>query len=137
MSNVMSSNVITFTSKTKNNMEPDPGEVLFVLGDWEIHALIEAAQVSEAFHRCNRKDKAGVEQAWSYQIPDDPHCPGCDAIQPDEIQGLVAMYNMDENVDEMYGRSEAARQTKMMKQWNQLFTEQLQKSRGTVKGVTA
>ena len=32
---------------------------------------------------------------WSYQLRGGSHCPGCDAIQPDEIQGMFQMANMD------------------------------------------
>ncbi len=105
--------VTTFTSKQANNADTDPGDILFKLGDWEIHAMIETSYICEAFHNCNRPDKTGVEMAWSYQLPNDDHCPGCDAIQPDEIQGLVAMYNYDKGgMPEVYGRYDAARAAK-------------------------
>lgn len=78
---------------TMNTLEG--GEILFKLDDWEIHAMIETKEIAEALHWCDRPDENGEEIEWSYQLPNDDHCPGCDAIQPDEIQGLVAMYNMD------------------------------------------
>ena len=93
-----------FTSPESEYVYPEPGDVLFKLDDWEIHAMIETTEIAEAFHNCNRPDGHGVEMAWSYQIPNDDHCPGCDAIQPDEIQGLVAMYNFDKPARQ-YGKS--------------------------------
>lgn len=81
------------------------GEILFKLGDWEIHALIEDQNRCEPCHHCNRLDKEDVRIAMSYQIPGDDHCPGCDAIQPNEIQGMVAMYNMDRPQREVWSKS--------------------------------
>ena len=71
------------------------GQILFTQGAWEIHAEFENPDWVEIFHRCDRYDKVGEKIGSSYQLPNDIHCPGCNAIQPDEIQALEVMHNMD------------------------------------------
>ena len=85
------------------------GHVLFTLGSWEIHALVEDSEWVEVFHLCKKYDPVEDRVEYSYQLPDDTHCPGCDAIQPDEIQALEQMHNMD----------------KAARQWGKTFMEQL------------
>ena len=116
-------NVITFTSPKEQNKAPEGGDILFKLGDWEIHAMISFTEIGEAFHYCNRPDKHGNNMAWSYQMPNDDHCPGCDAIQPDEIQGLVAMYNYDKQARQ--GKNAFA--LEMMKKWYEEAIYQINK----------
>ena len=82
-------------------------EVLFTLGDWEIHAMSGIPHIAEAFHICDRGDETGVGMHWSYQgREENSKCPGagCDAVQPDEIQGMVAMFNMD-NPQRQWGKT--------------------------------
>ena len=93
--------------------------VLFTQGAWEIHAEFEDSEWVEIFHYCNRKDKVGEHIVSSYQLPNDTHCPGCDAIQPDEIQALVQMHNMDRPARE-YGQS---LQEMMRKDYEQIFAQ--------------
>ena len=126
--------VTTFTSPESEHELPYPGEILFKLEDWQIHSMIEAPEICEAFHYCNRPDKAGIEMAWSYQLPNDSHCPGCNAIQPDEIQGLVAMYNFDKPASR-WGKSQF--QAKRMQEWNRIFAEHIRKQQSRITGVTA
>ena len=73
------------------------GHILFKLGKWEIHSMIETPEIVEAFHHCVEYTIPNDRLEYSYQIPGDNQCPGCDAVQPDEIQGMVAMHNMDQN----------------------------------------
>jgi hypothetical protein len=108
--------------------------VLFKLGSWEIVKLTEHPNCAEALHHCDSANQYGVHCSKSYQIPGDEKCPGCDAIQPDEIQGLVQMYNYDSPVDEMYGRMLG---TDMLKAWNKAYVGAILKSKGTIKGVQA
>lgn len=100
-------------------------DALFKLGHWEIHAMIENPEVCEIFHWCQRDTDGDDPVHWSYQLPGDEECPGCGAVQPDEIQGLVAMYNMDHPVDEMYGRSVGIDLIQWEKMWNKVFFEQM------------
>ena len=78
--------------------------VLFTLGSWEIHAMFEDSNWEEIFHHCKKYDKKGDRVEYAYQIPDDTSCPGCNAIQPDEIQALEQMHNMDRPT-ERWGKS--------------------------------
>ena len=78
--------------------------VLFVLGSWEIHALFEDSNWVEIFHLCKKWDPVNDQVVYSYQLPNDVHCPGCNEIQPDEIQALEAMHNMDRPT-ERWGKS--------------------------------
>ena len=76
-------------------MEDTRDHVLFALGAWEIHALFEDSEWVEVFHHCQKYDPIEDRVEYSYQIPGDTSCPGCNAIQPDEIQALEQMHNMD------------------------------------------
>lgn len=78
--------------------------VLFVLGTWEIHALFEDSNWVEIFHHCKTYDPKGDRVEYAYQIPGDTSCPGCNERQPDEIQALEQMHNMD-RPPRMYGKS--------------------------------
>ena len=84
--------------------EIEGGQILFTQGTWEIHAEFENSEWAEVFHLCQKWDPTQDTVKYSYQIPGDYHCPGCDALQPDEIQGMVAMYNMDKPTRQ-WGRS--------------------------------
>ena len=69
--------------------------VLFTQGSWQIHSLFEDSEWVEIFHTCKKYEPKEDRVEYAYAIPDDTSCPGCGATQPDEIQGLVAMHNMD------------------------------------------
>ena len=71
------------------------GHVLFTQGAWEIHADITDSEWVEIFHHCQKWNTIKDQVEYSYQHPDDPDCPGCGETQPDEIQALAAMHNMD------------------------------------------
>ena len=101
--------------------------VKFKLGKWEIHQLAEDIEYVEAFHHCNPYTPEEDRVEYAYQIPGDEHCPGCDAVQPDEIQGMVAMHNMD--MPSRGGGSTFPKQ-RLMKEWNKIWTEQFRKARG-------
>ena len=70
------------------------GRVLFTLGSWEIHGVLDSEWV-EIFHICQPYAPIGDVLAYSYQNQDDTDCPGCGETQPDEIQALEQMHNMD------------------------------------------
>ncbi len=70
-----------------------PEDVRFELDDWAIVSPPEGTDGLDCVHAC--KDRCGVPILWSYAIPGDPRCPGCDARMPDEVQGLFALGNMD------------------------------------------
>ena len=69
--------------------------VLFTQGAWEIHAEFSNSEWVEIFHRCQMWDATRDRVEYSYQHPNDTECPGCGETQPDEIQALAAMHNMD------------------------------------------
>ena len=71
------------------------GHILFELGSWEIHALFEDSDWVEIFHHCKKYNPIEDRVKYSYQLPNDVHCPGCNEIQPDAIQALEQMHNMD------------------------------------------
>lgn len=74
----------------------DTGHVRFKLGKWEIHQLAEDDEWVNAFHHCQKRNPVKDRVEYAYQVLGDNHCPGCNAVQPDEIQGMVAMFNMDQ-----------------------------------------
>lgn len=80
------------------------GYVLFTLGSWEIHALFEDSQWVEIFHHCKKYNPIDDQVKYAYAIPGDTVCPQCNEIQPDEIQALEQMHNMD-RPPRKYGRS--------------------------------
>jgi len=88
--------------RVKYDLEGSPA--LFVLGSWEIHALFENSNWVEIFHHCKKYDPEGDRVEYAYQLPYDTECPGCGAIQPDEIQALEQMHNMDRPARE-WGKS--------------------------------
>ena len=69
-------------------------DVRFELDGWALVAPV-AGEGLDCVHGCHRKDKLGIPIQWSYTIPGNPNCPGCDAVMPDEIQGLFQLANMD------------------------------------------
>ena len=77
------------------DIDGDADHVLFVLGSWEIHALFEESEWVEIFHHCKKHDPIDDRVEYAYQLPGDTACPGCNAIQPDEIPALEQMHNMD------------------------------------------
>ncbi len=70
-------------------------QALFKLGDWELHALVKDSEWVEIFHHCKKYEPIEDRVECSYQHPNDTECPGCGETQPDEIQALVALHNMD------------------------------------------
>ena len=81
------------------------GRVLFKLGKWEIHAVIHAPEWVEIFHHCVPWDPEDDRLTYSYSIPGDPKCPMCGETQPDEIQALEQMHNMDRPARQHWGKS--------------------------------
>ena len=69
--------------------------IRFEQDDWVLVAPPEGSPGLDCIHGCDREDKIGIKIRWSYQLPGDPECPGCDAIMPDEVQGLFMMANAD------------------------------------------
>ncbi len=84
--------------------DDDGGHVRFTIGSWEIHELFEDSEWVEIFHCCKKYNPIGGRVEYAYQIPGDVQCPGCGQRQPDEIQALEQMHNMD-RPSRMYGRS--------------------------------
>ena len=75
--------------------DDDGDYVRFTMGSWEIHELFEDPEWVEIFHCCKKYNPIGDRVEYAYQLPDDTECPGCGSTQPDEIQALAAMHNMD------------------------------------------
>jgi len=75
--------------------EIEGGQILFKLGKWEIHSMIEYPEWAEIFHHCKPWGPKDDRLTYSYALPGDTECPMCHATQPDEIQALTAMHNMD------------------------------------------
>jgi hypothetical protein len=88
-------NAVTTTRQTTGERLHGVADGLFSLGDWHIVAIAEGIQGSEIIHFCNCEDKTGVPIRWCYQHWNDTTCPGCDEVQPDEIQALDQMMNVD------------------------------------------
>jgi hypothetical protein len=70
-------------------------QIRFEMDDWALVATPVGHEGLDCVHGCHRKDSIGIVIQWSYAIPGDPNCPGCDAVMPDEVQGLFQMANAD------------------------------------------
>lgn len=73
--------------------------LLYQNGDWGIYTAESvglAGYVSDVVHNCSTKTKStGKYKLVSYQIIGVTECPGCGEIQPDDIQTLWQLHNMD------------------------------------------
>ena len=92
--------------------------MLFTLGSWEIHGVLDSEWV-EIFHICQPYAPIGDVLAYSYQNQDDTDCPGCGETQPDEIQALEQMHNMDRPAQQ-YSQSLAEM---LREDYEQMFTK--------------
>lgn len=103
--------------------EIEGGQILFTQGAWEIHAEFENSEWVEIFHHCRKWNPADDRVGYSYQIPSDTECPGCGKTQPDEIQALAAMHNMDRPARE-YGQHLAGM---LQREYNRIYAEIVKK----------
>ena len=73
--------------------------LLYQNGDWGIYTAASvglAGYISDVVHDCSTKTKSiGKYRLISYQIIGDVRCPGCGKVQPDDIQTLWQLHNMD------------------------------------------
>lgn len=83
-----------------------PDGLLYQNGDWGIYtgASVGLEQFySDVVHECRDKKDTGVP-AISYQMSGSTKCPGCGKTQPDDIQTLWALHNMDMPEPVRWGR---------------------------------
>ena len=79
--------------------------LLYQNGDWGIYtgASVGLEQYySDVVHECYHKKGSDALAAISYQIMGMTICPGCGETQPDDIQTLWQLHNMDK--PELYTR---------------------------------
>ena len=100
--------------------EIEGGQILFKLRKWEIHAMIEYPEWVEIFHHCKPWEPNEDRVSYSYAIPGDTECPGCGATQPDEIQALAEMHNMDKP-PRVWGRT--VMEQFMEQEYNRIYKE--------------
>jgi len=106
--------------------------LLYQNGDWGIYTAEAVGlydYVSDVLHECSYKKDADGLSMVSYQIIGSLDCPGCGETQPDDIQTLWQLHNMDKpNPTIEWGRGPLTwahtsikelnrRQAKMIKTW--------------------
>ena len=75
-----------------------PDGLLYQNGDWGIYTGTSVGldkYYSDVVHECGYRKNAKDSGLVSYQIIGITKCPGCGEIQPDDIQTLWALHNMD------------------------------------------
>lgn len=69
-----------------------PDGLLYQNGDWGIYTGFSVGldqYLSDVVHECS------IGPVITYQIIGNPKCPGCNETQPDDIQTLWQLHNMD------------------------------------------
>jgi len=72
--------------------------LLYKNGNWGIYTALSVGlhnYNSDVVHECGYKKDPNVLGSVSYQIIGNVTCPGCGEIQPDDIQTLWQLHNMD------------------------------------------
>jgi hypothetical protein len=103
-----------------------PDDVRFELDYWALIVWDEnpATAGMDCVHSCrNGKEAGGMDHiGWSFALINDPLCPGCGEVMPDEIQGLWQMGTWDKP-SRIWGYMAQELERSMRRQFHQQMKE--------------